>query len=213
MLTREALDRLLETMTVEEIRATHGAQLDDDGHAYLDSFASFEEDLALLGESIRSSSPPHTAPDPDHFEGRRSRPWWRRPLAVPAWATLAAAVIVLAFLLIRPFGQESHPNRMNLKTLLGFQRGASEAPLDRFDQAVFQALVRRALHHMEGETRRDYELALTDLEAAYRINPRDRDVLRYLVLTCDNLGLKNRRNIYQKLLDNIIRGEFPLKGI
>ena len=143
MLRREALDRLLETMTVEEIKTTHGARLDDDGHAYLDRFASFEEDLALLGEDIRSSSPPHATPHPASFEGRRSRPWWRRPLPVPAWATLTAVAFGLALILIPPFGEESNVDRMDLRTLVAIQRRATEKPLRRFDQEVFQAVVGR----------------------------------------------------------------------
>ena len=204
MLNTEELDILLVTKTVEEIVADHGAELDEPARAYLGKFAAFEEELTLLGEEFRLAPAPQTTPDPRLFEGRKSLSWWRRPLAIPAWASLAAAALCLVLILTHPFAEvDPKPDAgLDLKTLLAAQRSAPEEPMDRFDQQVFQALSERAIHYIERDTPEHYKLALADLEAVHRMKPNDTRLLRYLVLTCDSLGLSTRKNTYQKLLDN-----------
>ena len=191
-ITKEQLQKIMETTSPEAIRRDFGRRLDEEAKVYFQAFESMTASLDSMHSDMVNMHPPAPRMPAAVLDQTPKTPWWRQRWAIPAWAFVPVVVLALA-----------NPILSSVKVFRTPATGweyRSTAPPDRdrapLDDALFEAALQRGIYFYEKGDKESQRLALKDFQLAQSINPDHPRLLEYLALIHESLGNKAESESY-----------------
>ena len=195
-LSPQELDRMLASLSPEQIREQAQDRLDEEGRRVLAEeeaeLAEVEQLLEESGRELREKLPPLPVIPWPEIPSPPPASWWRHKTPVPHWALLPAAVLIVVLVVLQTAVNLSEKNDPE-DHLPDLTRGTASHPeaLRPLDDRLYNALMAHgiALIHTEQELHEQerWREAFADFLHAHELKPEKREPLEYLIRAAKKL--------------------------